>query len=48
MKAKDVAVWFLNKNPDLYFGYNDENTKLNKLVFFLQYDVLFCVWEEPC
>lgn len=34
MKAKDVAVWFLNKNPNLYYGHNDENTKLNKLVFF--------------
>lgn len=34
MKAKDVAVWFLNKNPNLYYGFNDENTKLNKLVFF--------------
>lgn len=34
MKAKDIAVWFLNKNPNLYNGYNDENTKLNKLVFF--------------
>lgn len=34
MKAKDAAIWFLNKNPNLYYGYNDENTKLNKLVFF--------------
>ena len=34
MKVKDAAVWFLNKNPNLYYGYNDENTKLNKLVFF--------------
>lgn len=34
MKAVDLAKWFIYKNPNLSRGYVDENTKLNKLVYF--------------
>ena len=34
MKAVDLAKWFIYKNPNLSRGYIDENTKLNKLVYF--------------
>ncbi|WPJ91663.1 DUF4065 domain-containing protein [Facklamia hominis] len=35
----DYARWFLQKNPSLYFGYFDENLKLNKLLYFA--DLMF-------
>ncbi len=34
MKTTDYAKWFLQKNPNLYYGYLDENLKLNKLLYF--------------
>ena len=34
MKAINLAKWYLNKIPSLLYGYRDENTKLNKLLFF--------------
>ncbi|MGI6689438.1 MAG: DUF4065 domain-containing protein [Clostridiales bacterium] len=34
MQAVTLAQWFLQKNPSLCNGYNDENTKLNKLLYF--------------
>lgn len=34
MNAVTIAEWFLMKNPVLCNGYNDENTKLNKLLYF--------------
>lgn len=43
MKAIDVAKWFLGKQPGLRNGYIDENTKLNKLLYFsnLMYYAVF-------
>ena len=35
MTIKDLAKWFLIKNPTLRDGYIDENTKLNKLYILL-------------
>lgn len=34
MRANILAKWFLNKNPNLCNGLNDENKKLNKLLYF--------------
>ena len=34
MKASLLAKWFMKTNPSLKNGYIDENTKLNKLLFF--------------
>lgn len=34
LKAEVVAKWFIFKNPELSSGYIDENTKLNKLLYF--------------
>lgn len=34
MKAKELAKWFMNSNSALCNGYNDGNTKLNKLLFY--------------
>ena len=34
LKAHDVAKWFIYKNPELASGYIDENTKVNKLLYF--------------
>lgn len=34
MKANLLAKWFMKTNPSLKNGYIDENTKLNKLLFF--------------
>lgn len=33
-KASNVAKWFIYKNPYLASGYIDENTKINKLLYF--------------
>lgn len=32
--GNDVAKWFIFHNPELASGYIDENTKINKLVYF--------------
>lgn len=34
LTAKTVAKWFLFQNPELALGHIDENTKLNKLLYF--------------
>lgn len=34
VEAKTVSKWFIKKNPYLVSGYIDENTKLNKLLYF--------------
>lgn len=34
MKVNEVAIWFLNKDKSLCNGYIDENTRLNKLLYF--------------
>lgn len=34
MRIDTLAKWFLSKNPELRGGYVDENTKLNKLLYF--------------
>lgn len=34
MRIDTLAKWFLNKNPQLCGCYIDENTKLNKLLYF--------------
>ena len=34
VEAKTVSKWFIKKNPYLASGYIDENTKLNKLLYF--------------
>lgn len=34
LHAKNVVEWFIYNNPELSSGYIDENTKLNKLVYF--------------
>lgn len=40
MKAINLAKWFLNTNPSLLGGYRDENTKLNKLLYFS--NLMYC------
>lgn len=45
MKARELAKWFLKTNPALRNGYNDENTKLNKLLYFSNL-MYFSVKEE--
>ena len=42
-KAKEIAQWFIRKNPNLANGKIDENTKINKLLYFanLMYNVVF-------
>ena len=34
LTAHEVAKWFIYKNPELASGYIDENTKVNKLLYF--------------
>lgn len=34
MYGKEAARWFIFHNPELASGYIDENTKINKLVYF--------------
>lgn len=34
LNAHDVTKWFIFKNPELASGYIDENTKVNKLLYF--------------
>lgn len=34
LTAHEVAKWFIFKNPELASGYIDENTKVNKLLYF--------------
>ena len=34
LTAHEAAKWFIFNNPDLASGYIDENTKVNKLLYF--------------
>lgn len=34
INAKEAAKWFIYHNPELASGYIDENTKINKLLYF--------------
>ncbi len=34
INAKEAAKWFIYRNPELSSGYIDENTKINKLLYF--------------
>lgn len=34
LSGNDVAKWFIFHNPELASGYIDENTKINKLLYF--------------
>ncbi len=34
INAKEAAKWFIYRNPELASGYIDENTKINKLLYF--------------
>lgn len=34
LNGHDVAKWFIFNNPELASGYFDENTKINKLLYF--------------
>lgn len=34
LTAREVAKWFIFNNPELASGYIDENTKVNKLLYF--------------
>lgn len=34
LNAHDIARWFIYNNPELASGFIDENTKLNKLLYF--------------
>lgn len=45
LKAKDVAKWFIFHNPKLASGYIDENTKINKLLYFSNL-MYYCVNDE--
>lgn len=45
LKANDVAKWFIYNNPKLSSGYIDENTKVNKLLYFSNL-MYYCISEE--
>lgn len=45
VKGKDVAKWFIYHNPELASGYIDENTKVNKLLYFSNL-MYFCMRQE--
>ena len=34
LNTHEVAKWFIYNNPELAYGYLDENVKLNKLLYF--------------
>lgn len=34
LNTHEVAKWFIFNNPELAYGYLDENVKLNKLLYF--------------
>ena len=45
LSGKDVAKWFIFHNPELASGYIDENTKINKLLYFSNL-MYFCITNE--
>ena len=34
LNSNDLTKWFIYHNPELSSGYIDENTKVNKLLYF--------------
>lgn len=34
MKIDTLAKWFIKQNPELRGGYTDQNTRLNKFLYF--------------
>jgi uncharacterized phage-associated protein len=45
LTAREVAKWFIYNNPELASGYIDENTKVNKLLYFSNL-MYVCVVKE--
>lgn len=45
LSGKDVAKWFIFHNPELASGYIDENTKINKLLYFSNL-MYYCITNE--
>ena len=45
LSVKEVAKWFISKNPILASGYIDENTKVNKLIY-LSSLMYYCIKKE--
>lgn len=45
MNYKDATQWFIFHNPELASGYIDENTKVNKLLYFSNL-MYHCVYGE--
>lgn len=43
--GNEVAKWFIYNNPELASGYIDENTKINKLLYFSNL-MYFCISGE--
>lgn len=45
LSGNDVARWFISRNPELASGYIDENTKVNKLLYFSNL-MYHCIYNE--
>lgn len=45
LSGNDVARWFISRNPELASGYIDENTKINKLLYFSNL-MYHCIYNE--
>lgn len=45
LNTHEVAKWFIYNNPELAYGYLDENVKLNKLLYFSNL-MYYCVEKE--
>lgn len=45
VRGNEVARWFIYNNPELASGYIDENTKINKLLYFSNL-MHFCISGE--
>jgi len=45
LDTHEVAKWFIYNNPELAYGYLDENVKLNKLLYFSNL-MYYCVEKE--
>lgn len=45
LSGNEVARWFIFHNPELASGYIDENTKINKLLYFSNL-MYYCIHNE--
>lgn len=45
LSGKDITKWFIYHNPELASGYIDENTKINKLLYFSNL-MYYCINKE--